>query len=283
MAAPGFDNDELMLTTGKLPVGRIQPIRVAAHHAENSAFCKKSCKASCRKGLVCASIRFAVQVGVLVTQLGKAWGPMAEPRTKSARNPLAQLKRVLVVEDDETLRRSLARVVRQWGAQVSEAGSVAEGIELLEENPDLLITDVALPDGDAFGLLELASQRRPAPVAIAVSGQTSTEDAFRLAQVGCRAYLEKPFDLDRLAERIERALSEAPKLDALVAASVGRTPMRELQTEVRRVMVEQALAKAEGSRSGAARLLSVSRQAVQQMVREREEELGLPATTEQEE
>jgi DNA-binding transcriptional LysR family regulator len=41
-------------------------------------------------------------------------------------------------------------------------------------------------------------------------------------------------------------------------------------------MVEQALAKAEGSRSGAARLLSVSRQAVQQMVREREEELGLP-------
>jgi DNA-binding NtrC family response regulator len=133
-----------------------------------------------------------------------------------------------------------------------------------------------LPDGDAFGLLELASQRRPAPVAIAVSGQTSTEDAFRLAQVGCRAYLEKPFDLDRLAERIERALSEAPKLDALVAASVGRTPMRELQTEVRRVMVEQALAKAEGSRSGAARLLSVSRQAVQQMVREREEELNLP-------
>lgn len=205
---------------------------------------------------------------------------MVEPRTKGARNPLAQLKRVLVVEDDETLRRSLARVVRQWGAQVSEAGSVAEGIELLNENPDLLITDVALPDGDAFGLLELASQRRPAPVAIAVSGQTSTEDAFRLAQVGCRAFLEKPFDLERLSERIERALSEAPKLDALVAASVGRTPMRELQTEVRRVMVEQALAKAEGSRSGAARLLSVSRQAVQQMVREREEELGLPESQE---
>ena len=141
-----------------------------------------------------------------------------------------------------------------------------------------MITDVALPDGDAFGLLDLAAQRRPAPVAVAVSGQTSTEDAFRLAQVGCRAYLEKPFDLDRLAECVEKALSEAPKLDALVAASVGRTPMRELQTEVRRVMVEQALAKAEGSRSGAARLLSVSRQAVQQMVREREEELAVEPT-----
>lgn len=196
---------------------------------------------------------------------------MPEPKTKGAKSSLSQLKRVLIVEDDEALRRSLARVVRHWGALVSEAGSVLEGIELLNENPDLLITDVALPDGDAFKLLELASQRRPAPVAIAVSGQTSTEDAFRLAQVGCRAYFEKPLDMGDLAERVERALSEAPKLDALVAASVGRMPMRELQTEVRRVMVDQALARAGGSRSGAARLLSVSRQAVQQMVREREE------------
>src|SRR4051794_8208734 len=167
---------------------------------------------------------------------------MQEPKL-GGKNSLAQLKRVLIVEDDETLRRSLARVVRQWGAQVSEAGSIHEGIELLQENPDLLITDVALPDGDAFQLLEQASARRPAPVAIAVSGQTSTEDAFRLAQVGCRAFLEKPFQVELLAERVQKALSEAPRIDALVAASVGRTPMRELQTEVRRVMVEQALAK----------------------------------------
>jgi DNA-binding NtrC family response regulator len=207
---------------------------------------------------------------------------MPEPKT-GEKNPLAQLKRVLIVEDDENLRRSFARALRQWGAQVSEAGSVHEGIELLEENPDLLITDVALPDGDAFQLLERAAVRRPAPIAVAVSGQTSREDAFKLAQLGCRAFLEKPFHLERLSESIEKALREAPKLDALVAASVGRMPMRELQTEVRRVMVEQALAKAEGSRSGAARLLSVSRQAVQQMVREREEELGITPSVDSEE
>ena len=53
---------------------------------------------------------------------------MLEPKIKGAKNPLSQLKRVLIVEDDETLRRSLARVVRQWGAQVSEAGSLADGI-----------------------------------------------------------------------------------------------------------------------------------------------------------
>jgi len=184
--------------------------------------------------------------------------------------PLSKLKRVLIVEDDDGLRRSLARVVRRWGTEVVEASTVADALEKLGDNPELLITDVALPDGDAFKLLEVASRKRPAPVAIAVSGQTSTEDAFRLAQVGVRAYLEKPFDTEDLTQRVEAALSQAPSLEALVAASVGRTPMRELQGEVRRVMVEQALAQAEGSRSGAARLLNVSRQAVQQMVRERD-------------
>jgi DNA-binding NtrC family response regulator len=193
---------------------------------------------------------------------------MAKPETDAPL--LSKIKRVLIVEDDDGLRRSLARVVRRWGAEVAEASTVADALDKLSDNPEILITDVALPDGDAFKLLEVASRKRPAPVAIAVSGQTSTEDAFRLAQVGCRAYLEKPFDTDDLAARVEEALASAPSLEALVAASVGRMPMRELQGEVRRVMVEQALAQAEGSRSGAARLLNVSRQAVQQMVRERE-------------
>ena len=188
--------------------------------------------------------------------------------------PLQKLRRVLIVEDDDALRRSLARVVKRWGAEVLEAGTVEEGIVKLDLNPEVLITDVALPDGEAFELLKAAGQRRPAPVAIAVSGAVTTEQSFRLGQLGCRAFLEKPFELEDLAERVEKALTEAPDLQALVAASVGRTPMRELQGEVRRVMVEQALAKAEGSRSGAARLLSVSRQAVQQMVRERGDDGG---------
>jgi hypothetical protein len=67
---------------------------------------------------------------------------------------------------------------------------------------------------------------------------------------------------------VEAALREVPSLEPLVTALVGRVPMRELQRAVRRVMVREALAQAEGSRSGAARLLEVSRQAVQQAVRQ---------------
>jgi DNA-binding NtrC family response regulator len=103
----------------------------------------------------------------------------------------------------------------------------------------------------------------------AISGIASAEQAFRLAQLGVRAYLAKPFSLDDLTAAVERILQEAPEFAPLVRASVGRVPMRELQGRVRHLMIDQALARAEGSRSGAARLLDVSRQAVQQVARQR--------------
>jgi hypothetical protein len=53
----------------------------------------------------------------------------------------------------------------------------------------------------------------------------------------------------------------------LIAACVGRVPLRELQRNLRKVMMMQALALSEGSRSETARLLAVSRQAIQQMLR----------------
>ena len=105
---------------------------------------------------------------------------------------------------------------------------------------------------------------------IAISGEASPEESFRLAQAGVRAYLAKPMGVDELTTKIEAALRGAPELEPLVVAAVGHKPLRGVQGDVRRAMVDQALARAEGNRSEAARLLSVSRQAVQQMVHERQ-------------
>jgi DNA-binding NtrC family response regulator len=149
------------------------------------------------------------------------------------------------------------------------AHSVQEGLQLLETDPRLVIVDVRLPDGRALDLVERAVQHRPAPVVVAMSGMASPEESFELAQAGVRAYVAKPIDVDEFTERIEAALNGAPQLDSFVAASVGHRPLRAVQGEVRQVMVDQALALSDGSRSGAARLLRISRQAVQQMLRER--------------
>lgn len=171
------------------------------------------------------------------------------------------------MEDNVPLREAIAGLVRSWDAVALEAGTVREAVAMLTPTPDLVICDVRLADGAAFTILEAASARCPEPAKIAISGVATPEEAFRLAQAGVREYMAKPFTLADLSAAVRRVLTEAPDFDPHLRASVGRVPMREVQKHVRSVMVEQALALSRGSRSGAARLLEVSRQAVQQAVR----------------
>ena len=178
-----------------------------------------------------------------------------------------QVERVLIVEDNIALLKAIARHVASWGAEAFEARTCAEASELLAHGPDVLISDIRLPDGSGFEVLEEASRTRPKPLLVAISGEASTEEAFRLGQIGVRAYLEKPLSLAALTEAVSMALREAPELQGLISDCVGRVPMRELQGQMRHVMLDQALALSDGSRSGAARLLDVSRQAVQQLLR----------------
>jgi DNA-binding NtrC family response regulator len=176
---------------------------------------------------------------------------------------------VLVLEDDPALCDAIARIAGRWGDEVLQAHTVARALELLERDPVLLIVDVRLPDGNALEVVEAAARRRPAPAMVAVSGEASPEESFRLAQAGVRAYLAKPIGVEDLTVQIARALQEAPPLEPLVVANVGIRSMRDLKDDVRRAMVDQAIALAEGNRSEAARLLDVSRQAVQQIMQER--------------
>lgn len=179
------------------------------------------------------------------------------------------IKTALVVEDDADVREGIVRIVRRWGTEVAEARTAAAARALLDSPPppDLMIVDVRLPDEDAFGLLNVAAKLSPAPVVVAISGKASPNEAFRLAQSGARAYLAKPFSIDELTAQIEAAFESTPPIAPWVSAYVGHISMRELQREVRRVMMNEALARSEGNRTGAARLLEVSRQAVQQMLR----------------
>jgi len=189
---------------------------------------------------------------------------------------LRRYSRAVVVEDEVELRTAVARIIRRRFTDVGEAGSVAEAKALLgaAPPPELVIIDVRLPDDSAFAVLDQAARLSPAPIILAMSGKASADEAFRLAQRGVRGYLPKPFSSRQLVSSLDAAFREMPPLEPVIAAWVGHVPMRELQQEVRRVMVREALARTEGSRSGAARLLWVTRQAVQQIVRDVARSLG---------
>ena len=180
-----------------------------------------------------------------------------------------KLNRVLIVEDHKPLREALARAIGGFAAEVLQADGVRTAEVQLERNPDLVLVDVWLPDGHGRSVVERAVQLRPAPVVIAMSGHASAEEGFELARAGARRYLAKPIALEDLVRAIDEALADRPDLTAAVAAHVGRTPLREVVEHVRDVMLDEALARTNHSRTAAAKLLHVTRQAVQQAARER--------------
>ena len=104
-------------------------------------------------------------------------------------------------------------------------------------------------------------------VVVAMSGEAGPSATFDLGLHGVRAFIEKPLTLDRLEAAIERALQPPPSLGPTLRQRVGHVGLQDVQSEVRSVMIEEALARERGSRRGAARLLTVSRQLLQYLLR----------------
>lgn len=185
--------------------------------------------------------------------------------------PIRRVERALIVEDDDRLRSTLVRVLQGWAEQVRSAARAAEGGRLMQQwEPELAVLDVRLPDGDARDVLRDAGPGA-CPAIVAISGAAGPDEAFELAGLGVQAYVSKPLDLQDLEAALERALTEAPELGRQVRRAVGRVGLRELEADVRAVMVDEALRRAQGSRRGAARLLAVSRQMLQHVLRHRGE------------
>jgi DNA-binding response OmpR family regulator len=122
------------------------------------------------------------------------------------------VERVLLVEDEATFRRIIARNLTSRGINVREAGSAAEAIEAVNsERPDLMLLDINLPDRtgwDVLRELKLHNQDVPTIVVSAVRVNQARLDEFHPL-----AYLPKPFPLEALLRLIFEPA--APALEAL--------------------------------------------------------------------
>lgn len=116
--------------------------------------------------------------------------------------------RICLVEDDPLIRDAAEMGLTDRGYEVVVAGDGAKGLEAVREHaPDLVITDIVMPDSDGFEFLPRLRAAFPHLPVIAVSGggQTGTGLYLDMArQMGASACLTKPFSLDQLAEEIER-------------------------------------------------------------------------------
>ena len=89
--------------------------------------------------------------------------------------PSAELK-VLIVDDNRTIRSTLAEVVTTWGYRTFEAASLAETLALVDrERPDAVLLDVKLPDGSGISILAELKKRSPELVIIVITGYVAQQ------------------------------------------------------------------------------------------------------------
>ena len=114
---------------------------------------------------------------------------------------------ILVAEDDKSVRLVLQQALTRQGYAVQSSGTAAGLWKLIESGKgDVLITDVALPDGDALDLLPRIQERRTDLQVIVMSARSTLLTAVKAQQVGVFEYLPKPFELRSLIEVTQRAV-----------------------------------------------------------------------------
>jgi two-component system cell cycle sensor histidine kinase/response regulator CckA len=139
---------------------------------------------------------------------GAAKEPAAEPA--KARADLTGQGTILLVEDEEGLRSLNARGLRSRGYSVIEASNGVEAMEVFEENNDnvdLVVSDVVMPEMDGPSLLKAMRERNPEVKIIFVSGYA--EDAFEksLPENQQFAFLPKPFTLSQLVAAVKETMA----------------------------------------------------------------------------
>ncbi|HEX4693751.1 nitrogen regulation protein NR(I) [Sphingomonas sp.] len=115
---------------------------------------------------------------------------------------------ILVLDDDSAIRTVVAHALRRAGHVVTTTASLAEFNRALHAaTPDVVISDVVLPDGNGFEMVAALAKAHPRLPVIVLSAQNTLTTAVRATEVGAYDYLPKPFDLDDLARAVERALA----------------------------------------------------------------------------
>lgn len=113
---------------------------------------------------------------------------------------------ILIVEDDEGIRRFLRISLRSEGYRVSEAGSGSVAVSLFEANaPSLVLLDLGLPDGDGMDVLNAIRKKSNAPIIVLTARSTDSQKVQAL-DAGADDYVVKPFSIVELFARIRVAL-----------------------------------------------------------------------------
>src|SRR5881394_93817 len=127
----------------------------------------------------------------------------------SPQNSTKRRKRVLAIDDEPAMTEWLKMVIEAEGFEVRTALIGTRGEEIFKQwRPDVVVTDLMLPDVDGVQLLRRLKDIDPSPEVIIISGQGTLARAVEAGQAGAFFFLEKPVSQDGLMDMIRRALEQ---------------------------------------------------------------------------
>src|SRR5580658_5136592 len=161
-------------------------------------------------------------------------------------------KRILVVEDEEKLRRVIELQLLSAGFDVDKAGTAEDALKIVDR-ADLVLSDLKLPSMDGLQFLSLIRRQNAQVPVIMMTAYGSVETAVEAMKAGATDFLLKPFSLDHLMQVVYKALEmralrdENRELKAELGRSyefdniIGRSPsMQEIIETVERVAPTRA-------------------------------------------
>jgi signal transduction histidine kinase/HPt (histidine-containing phosphotransfer) domain-containing protein len=148
---------------------------------------------------------------------------MREPSDIPATGSDSREQRILIVDDEEVIRRNLLRGLARRGYPCREADSAAAARALLAAEPfALLMTDVRMPEESGIELMTHVAEHHPEVAIVLMTGHDDSEVAREAIEGGAHGYLLKPFEVRQAAVTIEAALERKRVLRGL-AAEVERS------------------------------------------------------------
>jgi DNA-binding NtrC family response regulator len=165
----------------------------------------------------------------------------------------AAVPRILVVEDDRSIRRSLEKFLVGEGYEVATAADGDEAIAMSAQGIDVALVDLGLPGKNGFDVLTALAARPRPPSAVVVTARDDMQSTVRAIQLGAYEYLVKPVDIDRLRLVVRRAVESREARGALeefvsreaesyqVGNILGRSPaIREVWKQIGAVSTTRA-------------------------------------------
>jgi putative two-component system response regulator len=130
--------------------------------------------------------------------------------TKETKNETATNKeRILIVDDEKTVRRSLNRYLTMNGFACEEAGSAEEAMTTLRKNPaDLVILDVTMPGTSGTALLPQLKESFPDTAVVMATAVVEPDIIVNCMKNGAHDYITKPFDVNQLTKNIQTVLAK---------------------------------------------------------------------------